>query len=621
MPLKSTFLGELQRRNVHRAAMFYAAAAWLLVQIATQVFPFFDIPNSTVRIVVIAVVIGFPFAMLFSWFYEWTPQGIKRESEIVHSDSITRETGKKLDKKLDRAIIAVLSVAVVLLLANSFAPHKDASSLAAAPAAASTSLAVSKSIAVLPFTDLSPGKDQEYFSDGMAEELLNALAKVKDLKVAGRTSSFSFKGKNEDLRGIGKALGVTTILEGSVRKQGDKVRITAQLIQTDDGFHLWSESYDGDLKDVFELQERIARAITDALKIVLVGEQQQRLVPVATSDPEAYALFLKATKVFNLRDGAHFPEAIAGLNEAIRLDPKYARAYARLAALHAIAINYTAMEVDDAWATAERNARMAIELDPSLAEPHAALGQVYNQQRRMLAARTSLEHAVALDPTDVTAQFWLGTVLIATGYTAQGTAQLDRTLAIDPLLPNALGWRGDEYLNVGDRDNARRVLQQSADAGLSFGEQRLSWLAHAESRDADAIAYSTRGMRIFLGGFPGDASEILARGLFGEAAERAKAVAMIDTYLAAKSGTLAGAAPYGLLLLGEPARALSIAQRAPTNNDALFLQMLWSPQGSVARKLPQFPEFVRKVGLSELWDQYGPPDRCQRKAPGDYVCD
>ena len=283
---------ELKRRNVHRAAMFYAAAAWLLVQIATQVFPFFDIPNSTVRIVVIAVVIGFPFAMLFSWFYEWTPQGIKRESEIVHSDSITRETGKKLDKKLDRAIIAVLSVAVVLLLANSFAPHKDASSLAAAPAAASTSLAVSKSIAVLPFTDLSPGKDQEYFSDGMAEELLNALAKVKDLKVAGRTSSFSFKGKNEDLRGIGKALGVTTILEGSVRKQGDKVRITAQLIQTDDGFHLWSESYDGDLKDVFELQERIARAITDALKIVLVGEQQQRLVPVATSDPEAYALFL-----------------------------------------------------------------------------------------------------------------------------------------------------------------------------------------------------------------------------------------------------------------------------------------------------------------------------------------
>src|SRR5471032_241986 len=255
------FFAELKRRNVYLAAAFYAAAAWLLVQIATQVFPFYDVPGWAIRWVIAAVLIGFPFALLFSWFYEWTPEGIKRESEVDRSESIVRETGRKLD----RWIIATLGVAVVLLLASTFVLHKDAGEVAAASA---------KSIAVLPFTDLSPAHDQEYFSDGMAEEILDALAQVTDLKVAGRTSSFYFKDKNEDLRAIGKALGVANILEGSVRKQGDKVRITAQLIRTEGGFHLWSESYDGSMTNVFELQERIARAIADQLKVVLVGDQK-----------------------------------------------------------------------------------------------------------------------------------------------------------------------------------------------------------------------------------------------------------------------------------------------------------------------------------------------------------
>ena len=614
---KPSVFAELQRRNVHRAAVFYAGAAWLLVQIATQVFPFFHAPDWVVRWIVVAALVGFPFAMLFSWFYEWTPQGIKRESEIDPAASITRQTGKAID----RWIIAVLGLAVVLLLADGFLLRKDASPGAVVPTAEAVPVRVAKSIAVLPFTDLSPGKDQEYFSDGMAEELLNALAKVKDLKVAGRTSSFSFKGRNEDLRSIGKALGVTTILEGSVRKQEDRVRITAQLIQTEDGFHLWSETYDGDLKDVFELQERIARAITDALKVVLVGDQQQRLVPVATSSPEAYALFLKATTIFNRRDGAHFPDAIAALNEAVRLDPDYARAHARLAALHAVAINYTPMSLDEALTITEREAGIAIALDPTLAEPHAALGLANNQRREQLAARKSLEHAVALDPADVTANFWLGTVLISTGYTALGITRLDRALAIDPLLPNALGWRGDEYLNAGDRVTAGRMLQQSADGGLSFAEQRLAFLAHAEGRDADAITYFTRGTRIFLNGFPEGTSQVLAEGLFGDAAAHAKAVARIDAYLAENHSTMAGVAPWSLLLLGDPARALAVAYDRPTNNDALFCSTLWSPDGAAARRLPQFPAFARKLGFSELWDQFGPPDKCQRKAPGEYICE
>src|SRR4029077_5977968 len=294
-----SFVSELKRRNVIRAGAFYAASAWLLVQVATQVFPFFEVPALAVRWIVIAGVVGFPFMLGFAWFYEFTPEGLKRESEIDPNESITHRTGKKLD----RWIIAVMAAAIVLLLTNQFVLRRDDKAPATAEIPA-------KSIAVLPFTDLSPAHDQEYFSDGMAEELLNSLAKLKDLKVAGRTSSFSFKGKNEDLRTMGKALGVANILEGSLRKQGDKVRITAQLIQVSDGFHLWSDTYDGDLSDVFALQERIARAIADKLEIVLKGGSTQRIVPVTTTNAEAYALYLKATDIFNRRDGAHFGDAI-----------------------------------------------------------------------------------------------------------------------------------------------------------------------------------------------------------------------------------------------------------------------------------------------------------------------
>ena len=312
-----------------------------------------------------------------------------------------------------------------------------------------------KSIAVLPFADLSPGHDQEYFSDGMAEEILNALAQVQDLKVAGRTSSFYFKGRNETLHAIGDALGVAHVLEGSVRKQGDKVRITAQLIRTDDGFHLWSETYDGDLTDVFELQERIARAITDRLKVILSDDQKTRLVPIATSNTDAYALYLQATAIFNRRDGVHIPDAIADLKEAIRLDPKYVRAHARLASVYAIANIYTTLDEAESLAAAEHEAQVASELDPTLAEPYAALGTVCELRRQWIASRVAAERAVALDPGDPTANFWLGLMQADTGYRSKGIASIDRALAIDPLLPNALAWR--RILVLGCRRSGTRA--------------------------------------------------------------------------------------------------------------------------------------------------------------------
>ncbi|HJT97042.1 MAG TPA: hypothetical protein VJ696_01905 [Rhodanobacteraceae bacterium] len=605
-----TFVLELRRRNVIRAGAFYAASAWLVVQIATQVFPFFNVPTWTVRWIVVAALIGFPLLIAFAWFYEITPQGLKRESDVDRDESIARLTGRRLD----RGIIAVLLVAIVLLAANQFVSRRDAG----APAATAVP---QKSIAVLPFTDLSPSRDQEYFSDGMAEELLNALAKLKDLKVAGRTSSFSFKGKNEDLRTVGKALGVANILEGSLRKQGDKVRITAQLIQVSDGFHLWSDSYDGDLSDVFALQERIARAIADKLDIVLKGGAAERIVPVATTNAQAYELYFKATDVFNRRDGAHFGEAIAALEQAIRLDPKAARLHSRLAALLAIGPTYMAgLDADQALAGAEEHARLASALDPTLAEPHGALATAYVYRRRYLEALDAFAGANEIDPDDTTAALWRATTLTVLGYGREADAALDRLLAIDSKLPTALLWRGTSYAYAGSMSDAERLLESAAEQKLAFSGLGLSFVAAARHDTAGAIRQLSTSFRALDTRLPADAPDVLAEGIFGDEAAKARALDFTQRYLDGKPRVVSGVVVYALIRMDEPARALALIEAAPTSNDSVFMAEMWSPLGTALRRLPQFPAFAHRIGFTAVWDKYGPPDDCRRGPAGDYIC-
>jgi TolB-like protein/tetratricopeptide (TPR) repeat protein len=467
---------------------------------------------------------------------------------------------------------------------------------------------------------MSADKDQEYFSDGISEEILNALAQVKDLKVAGRTSSFQFKGENKDLRAVGQALGVAHILEGSVRKQGDRVRITAQLVQTDDGFHVWSENYDGDLKDVFELQERIARSITEKLQVLLQGDQVQRLVEAPTRNTEAYSLYLQATQIFNRRDGARFPAAIAQLQEAMRLDPEFARAHARLAAIQSLAPNYDPDLADSAAKAVETHARQAMKLDPKLAEPHAALGALYTRQRRYVEAFETLQRALALDPNDVTANFWHATLLCTTGYVARCDAALDRVLEMDPMMPNALSWRGREYLRTGDLDKAERLLRRSEDVGLAHSGLALSLLADIRGDRAEAERYWATGNRPFLDDFPAGSAEIIAHGIYADAAAKARAIAVIDQYLATGPKTISAVAINALMRLGQPQRALALAQRGITSNEAILLNPLWDNAGRPVRTLPEFAEFARRIGLARVWDKRGPPDLCARNDKGDYVC-
>ncbi|HJU26082.1 MAG TPA: hypothetical protein VJ722_05345, partial [Rhodanobacteraceae bacterium] len=253
MNARRSIFSELKRRNVLRAAVLYAGAVWLLAQVITQLGPVFNAPPWIARTFLVAAAIGFPFWIAFAWFYEFTPQGLKRESEIAVDASIARSTGRKLDKW----IIAVLALAVVLLLTNTFISRRG-TGLQSGGTTAVVAAIPDKSIAVLPFEDLSPGHDHGYFSAGLAEELLNALAKVQDLKVAGRASSFYYGSRNADLRTIGHALNVANVLQGAVRTQGEAVRISVQLVRTHDGYEVWSHNYDGDLGNILDLQERIA---------------------------------------------------------------------------------------------------------------------------------------------------------------------------------------------------------------------------------------------------------------------------------------------------------------------------------------------------------------------------
>jgi TolB-like protein/Flp pilus assembly protein TadD len=619
------FLSELKRRNVIRMAGLYLVGAWLITQVAATLLPVFEAPAWMMKTLVGIMAAGFIPAMMFAWAFELTPNGLKRDADIPEDQSIAPQTGRRME----RLIIAVFALALVFFGVDKFvlAPKREAALVSVATQAVNEKAAQKekagneKSIAVLAFTDLSPNRDQEYFSDGIAEEILNSLVRVKDLKVAGRTSSFSFKGKNEDIRSIGKALGVANVLEGSVRKQGDRVRITAQLIRTEDGFHLWSETFDGDLQDVFELQERIARAITGKLEVILQGEQKSRLVQVGTSNTEAYALYLQATAIFNRREGARFAEAIDMLNKAIALDPDYARAHSRLAALYNVNASYMGSAAySEAMPLIELHARRATELDPSLAEPFAAMGAGLNERRRYIESHAAFSEALKRDPDDVTANFWHGVSLINTGYVREGNAAIDRALAVDPLMPNALLWRARNYIFDGDLENGERMLRLAAEGGHVFvgiGQTRLDI---ARGDKASAISSLTKGLAgYFTSAFPPEAAAVFSKAIYGDADAKKQSMTLINAYLATNPEYIAGVVPYVLMRSGDVGRGLKLAQDK-TSNDSMVLSEMFR-RNSEVKGIPEFPEFARRSGLAALWDTRGAPDNCRKNDKGDYVCE
>ena len=599
MTEKTSFLAELQRRNVLRAGMLYAGAVWALAQGIAQLGPPLGAPDWTTRWFVIAAIIGFPFWIAFAWFYEFTPQGLKRESEIAGVDSIARSTGRKLDKW----IIAVLVVAVVLLLTNTFVWRKGAglandSALANIPA---------KSIAVLPFEDLSPAHDHGYFSAGMAEELLNALARVQDLRVAGRASSFYYGNHNADLRTIGKALDVANVLEGSVRTQGQAVRISVQLIRTRDGFETWSQSYDGNLDNIFDLQERIARAITEHLKVVLGDAGNARLVPVATRSADAYADFVTAQELVNRRVGDSLPRAITLLQQATSLDPDFARAWSKLAVANAVLPQYVSGDWAASWKTSDAAAHRALALDPADAEAYAALS--YNQfsQRHYTAMVEPMQRALKLAPENSAVNYWAANELAAMGRTRTAEVRVDAALVDDPANSLLLFYKSMLRWREGDQAGALAYIHRGGMADSAFGVLMLEFYdaAHgdlqASARDF-ASSMSKMGTRIS----PAALQEIY-RGTYGDATQRQAALKIVAAHVDDDW------APTILLQLGAPARSFELYERGHSGLSDAYLNWLWQPEpwSRQARRDPAFQGFAQRLGMLAYWQQYGWPDLCK----------
>ncbi len=422
-----SFIHELKRRNVFRVGIAYAIATWVLLQITEVITPILDLPDWAPKLIFVILAVGFVPALIFAWAFELTPEGLKKEKDVDRSASITHDTGRKLDY----AIIAVLLLAVGLLLTDKFF-LKDSPD-----ASIGEIIATGQSIAVLPFVNISSDKEQEYFSDGITEEILNALASVRELKVAGRTSSFAFKGQNQDLRKIGDLLGVEHILEGSVRKAGTTVRITAQLVQVEDGFHLWSDTYDRELTDVFAIQDEIANEILKQLKARLLGEDEEPPLLVSQrTDPEVYDLYLLAKQRLYARTRPTIASAVELLDQAIAKDPDYAPAYAQrgIATFLLSDSNYGIIPEAEAHVQGKRFIDAALEKDTRLAEAWAGLG-LYHAERpsEHEQAIEALTMALSINPNLINASNWLQTTLAQSGNPHGALQILEQMTQRDPL--------------------------------------------------------------------------------------------------------------------------------------------------------------------------------------------
>src|SRR5213596_3147016 len=416
------FFAELKRRNVYKVAVAYAVAGWALSQGIAQVFPVFDVPNWAIRMIVLLIVLGFPVAVVFAWFFEITPEGVKR-TEVA--DAMPKVATQK-----KRAWIYVVVIGAAISIALFFLGRYTAGSKIAA---AVPNDIPSKSIAVLPFDSLSEDKSNAYFAEGVQDEILTRLAKVADLKVISRTSTQRFKSAPSDLREIAKQLGVAHILEGSVQKASDQVRVNVQLINAMTDAHLWADTYDRKLTDIFAVESDIAKTIAETLQAKLSGAEKTAIAKKPTVNPEAYELYLKGRFFWNKRTGDDLRKSIEYLKQAVAKDPGYARAYAALADSYGLLRFYGGASPAESVVPAEAAAKKALELDDSLAEAHASLGLIATEELEINRGVNELERAIQLNPNYATAHHWLGLALATLRQSDRSIGELKRALELDPL--------------------------------------------------------------------------------------------------------------------------------------------------------------------------------------------
>ena len=626
---------ELKRRNVFRVGLAYAISAWILLQVIDLVLENITAPEWVMQVFMLAVAIGFPIALIFAWAFEMTPEGIKLEKDVDRTTSITNQTGQKMN----RGIIIALAIAVVLLLIDKFqmgsgsispeVVQKDVSSvdgklnLTPEPA--------EKSIAVLPFVDMSPDSDQAYFADGISEEILNVLVKTHSLKVAGRTSSFQFRGRNEDLRTIGDKLGVEHILEGSIRKASNRIRITAQLVKASDGFHLWSETYDRELTDIFAIQDEIARSITDALAIELnLADTSQSLVSVSTSNMESYDRYLEGRGLIAKRH--NFPRAIELLNEATRLDPDFAAGWAANAQAHSLSIYYLQVDAQETKITAEKMALRALELDPNISLAHSVLGDLYRDGYRWEEAKESYLRALSLNPDEIEANEQYAQMLWRVSYFEEALKYSTRAIELDPLswlnLTVHAGLRYASGDRAGGWSDIQRALSIDSDAGgLNFTLSHAIHMSISEGNIERAIkltqTLSTTDWSLALDAEVKAYFDLLIPNLNSRENTLAFLRANLDKpMLKGNEGTwttdIFWAAYYGDYEL-----AGKIMERGTLLDEGLgIIDTTWFnyPIMSPLQNSKPYKDMVRRMKLDDFWRKNGFPINCRPVGEDDFAC-
>jgi TolB-like protein/Tfp pilus assembly protein PilF len=581
--VKPGLFAELRRRNVIRAAVLYAGAVWALAQGIAQLGPAFGMPDWGTRWFVIAGVIGFPFWIAFAWFFEFTPEGIKRERDVEPGESITPHTGRKLDF----AIIGVLAVAVVLLLTNTFVWHKGAGLTADAD-----SVPIAEhSIAVLPFVNMSSDKEQGYFSDGISEELLNLLAKIPQLQVTARTSSFAFKSKEISIPEIARALRVASVLEGSVRKSGDKVRITAQLIRASDGSHLWSDTYDRTLDDIFKIQDEIAVAVVDQLKIKLLGAPPT-VTPV---DPKAYPLLLQAQVLLDQGSAAARTQSIALYQQALAIAPREARAWSGLARAYINQGLTGERPAAECIRLVRQAAQNALETDPGDALALAQLGRVAADfEFDLPAAARYYQRALETDPGNLLVLNPVGAMLMSIGRLDESRKVHEYRTARDPANPLA-------YNNLG---NLRLVSRQWSDAVAAW--QTALRLSPQFAGAPGGIGIAMALGKLDLPGAPAECAadidessrlqcSVVALHALGRSGDADAALrALVDKYGADQPEVIGTTYAYR----GDTDRAFEWLDKAAAIHDPNVSGVLTDPLCESLHDDPRWMPFLRKIGYA-----------------------
>src|SRR5947207_3231554 len=571
------FFAELKRRNVYKVAVAYAVISWLLVQAASILLPTFETPAWVMKALVVLLALGFVFAVMISWAFEMTPQGMKRTENVSPGEVIPQWSKRKF---------AALVVGVAIIAGGLLAFQ-----LLRAPRSTITSKSDNKSIAVLPLLNESGDPKDEYFSDGLSEELIAALAQIRELKVIGRSSSFRFKDRKEESKIIGEKLGVSTLLEGTVRKQGERVRIVAELINAADGIELWTRTFDRELKDIFAVQQEIAAAVAASLKMTLLGANQRPSTDSATQNIEAHNAYLLGHYHFQRRNIEDYRKAVSHFDEAIRLDPQYALAYAERSEAWTLTGDLSG-ESKTAWPRAQSDAEHAVAIAPALAEAHGALGWVrFFVEWKFAEGLEELRRAKELSPANPTANDLLGRVLPYLGKLDEAEAQARQAVELDPLgftqnnLARILWFKGknDEADKV-----ARRVAELQPTAASSRRWQVLIAVQRGDGEAAlrEAQSEPDEGYRRFL--------IALAHYVRGD---RNAADAALSDLIQYGRDTLAYQIAEVYAVRGETDKAFEWLQISYDNHDTGTLAILVDPLLHGLRDDPRYKALVAKMNF------------------------